>query len=119
MITLGNHGSGDPTGSPDEGLYDPTPKTTALLPEGHNLLHVPSGESSDTPVEPTFQLGEWGGGLGAGTVKFTAPGKFELPGPPGRRPGVQGGPGGPVELETKFEGVSLRGRREEVMTLRE
>ena len=42
MITLGNHGSGDPTGSPDEGLYDPTPKSTALLPEGHNLLYFPS-----------------------------------------------------------------------------
>ena len=59
MITLGYHGSGGSTEPSEEGLYDPKPKSTALLPEGHNLLA--SGESSDTPVAPPFELGVGGG----------------------------------------------------------
>ena len=56
MITLGNHGSGDPTGSPDEGLYDPTPKTIALLPEGHNLLLGVPSELQELPRGDPFRL---------------------------------------------------------------
>ena len=44
------HLSGGALAPPEQGSYDPTPNSTALLPEDHNLLPRP-------PVEPTFELG--------------------------------------------------------------
>ena len=46
------HLSGGALAPPEQGSYDPTPKSTALLPEGHNLLPLPPfelGSGADAP----------------------------------------------------------------------
>ena len=58
MIIPDHHLSGEAHASPEQGAYAPTPNSTALLPEDHNLLPRPPTEV----VEPTFELGGGGGG---------------------------------------------------------